>query len=124
MAKKILVMDDDPIIVEYLVDLFKDNGYQTCFAYNAEEGFNQLKNEKPHLVTLDLDMPKITGPVFCVKHRKTKELKDIPVIVISGLHAPHRLINKVAATIEKPIDRNELLKVVKDTIGGGSSGRS
>ncbi len=64
MAKKILVMDDDPTIVDYLVDLFKDNGYETCFAYNATEGFEALKNEKPDLITLDLDMPEIAGPLF------------------------------------------------------------
>ena len=121
MAKKILILDDDPMIVDYLTDLFKDNGYETCFAYNAEEGFNVLAKERPDLITLDLDMPKIAGPLFYVKYRKIEELKDIPVIVISGLHAPERSIKKVVAAIEKPVDRDKLLKIVKDTIGEGSS---
>lgn len=121
MSKKILILDDDPMIVDYLTDLFNDNGYQTCFAYNAEEGFDVLKSEKPDLITLDLDMPKITGPLFYVKFRKIEDLKDIPVIVISGMHAPHRSIKKVRAVIEKPIDRDELMKIVRDTIGAGFS---
>ena len=121
MGKKILVLDDDPIVVDYLTDLFKDNGYETFHAYNAEEGFDLLQSEKPDLITLDLDMPKITGPLFYVKYRKIDELKDIPVIVISGLHAPHRSIKKAVAAIEKPIDRGKLLKIVRDTIGEGSS---
>ena len=75
MAKKILIMDDDPIIVDYLVDLFKDNGYQTFYAYDAEEGFNVLTRERPDLITLDLDMPKISGPLFYARYRKTEELK-------------------------------------------------
>ncbi|MFH1488780.1 MAG: DVU0259 family response regulator domain-containing protein [Pseudomonadota bacterium] len=120
MAKKILIMDDDPIIVDYLADLFKDNGYETFTAYDAEEGFNVLTREKPDLITLDLDMPKITGPLFYARYRKTEELKDTPVIVISGLHVPHRSIKNAVAAIEKPIDRNELLKIVKETIGEGS----
>ena len=121
MGKKILILDDDFIIVEFLKDLFEDNGYATCQAYNAEEGFELLKKERPDLITLDLDMPKITGPLFYVKYRKIPELKDIPVIVISGLHAPHRSIKKAVAAIEKPINKEELLRIVRETIGEGSS---
>lgn len=122
MGKKILILDDDPMIVDYLKDLFNDNGYETCFAYNAEDGFDVLKNEKPDLITLDLDMPKITGPLFYVKFRKMEDLKDTPVIVISGMHVPDRSIKKVVAALEKPIDRDELLQIVKDTIGEGAPG--
>ena len=120
MGKKILILDDDPMIVDYLKDLFTDNGYETCFAYNAEQGFDVLQSEKPDLITLDLDMPKITGPLFYVKFRKMEELKDTPVIVISGLHVPDRSIKKAVAALEKPINRDELLKIVKDTIGEGA----
>jgi len=121
MEKKILILDDDPMIVDYLQDLFMDNGYKTCFAYNAEEGFNVLQNEKPDLITLDLDMPKIAGPLFYARLRKIEDLKDIPIIVISGLQVPERSIKKAVAALEKPIDRDELLSIVKDTIGEGTS---
>ena len=117
MAKKIMILDDDPVFVDFLVDLFQDNGYDTCFAHNAEEGFNVLQNEKPDLLTLDLDMPKVTGPLFYVKYKKIDELKDVPVIVISGLHVPHRSITKVVAALEKPIDRDKLLNIVKEAVG-------
>jgi len=121
MTKKIMILDDDPVFVDFLVDLFQDNGYDTCFAYNAEEGFHVLDSEKPDLITLDIDMPKVTGPLFYIKYKKIDELKDIPVIVISGLHVPHRAIKKVVAALEKPIDRDKLLNIVKETIGEGSS---
>ena len=121
MAKKIMILDDDPVFVDFLVDLFQDNGYETCFAYNAEEGFDVLENERPDLLTLDLDMPKVTGPLFYIKYTKIEELKETPVIVISGLHVPHRAIKKVVAALEKPIDRDKLLNLVKETIGEGSS---
>lgn len=117
MGKKILVMDDEPVVVDYLVDLLKDNGYETCCAYNAEEGFEVLQREKPDLITLDLDMPGVKGPLFYRRYSQMEEFKDIPVIVISGLHAPHRSIKKAVAALEKPIDREELLKIVKNTIG-------
>jgi len=117
MAKKILILDDDPVIVDYLVDLFQDNGYETCFAYDAAQGFEELKKNKPDLMTLDLDMPEVTGPLFYIKYTKLEEFKDIPVIVISGLHVPHRAIKKAVAALEKPIDRDKLLSIIKDTIG-------
>ncbi len=112
-----MILDDDPVFVDYLIDLFQDNGYETCSAYNAEEGFDVLESERPDLLTLDLDMPKVTGPLFYIKYTKIEELKDTPVIVISGLHVPHRSIKKVVAALEKPIDRDKLLSLVKETIG-------
>jgi CheY-like chemotaxis protein len=45
------------------------------------------------------------------------EFKDIPVIVVSGLAKPHLAIKKATAVVEKPFDRDELLKIVKDAIG-------
>jgi DNA-binding NtrC family response regulator len=45
------------------------------------------------------------------------EFKDIPVIVISGMHAPNRAIKRAIAALNKPVDRNELLQLVKNAIG-------
>ena len=117
MGKKILVMDDDPTVVDYLIDLLQDNGYATCKAYDAAEGFEVLEKEKPDLITLDLDMPGVKGPLFYRRYTQMEEFKDIPVIVISGMHVPHRAIKKAIAALEKPIEKEELLKIVKDTIG-------
>lgn len=117
MAKKIMVVDDDPNVVYYLVGLFHDNGYETCAAHNAPEAFDILQKEKPDLITLDIDMPEVTGPQFYRKFTKMDDLKDIPVIVISGLAKPHLAVKKAVAVVEKPFDREQLLKIVKDTIG-------
>ena len=117
MAKKIMVVDDDPNVVYYLVGLFHDNGYKTCSAHGAPEAFEVLQREEPDLITLDIDMPDITGPQFYRKYTKMDEFKDIPVIVVSGLAKPHLAIKKAVAVIEKPFDRDELLKIVTDHIG-------
>jgi CheY-like chemotaxis protein len=71
------------------------------------------------LITLDIDMPEVTGPQFYRKFTKMDDLKDIPVIVISGLAKPHLAVKKAVAVVEKPFDREQLLllKIVKDTIG-------
>ncbi len=117
MPKKILVVDDDPSVVRYLTAFLKDSGYETRSASNGEEAFEMLKKERADLVTLDLQMPNETGTRFYRNVTKDKELKDIPIIVISGLAGRHLAVSKPVAVFDKPVDRNELLKVVKDSIG-------
>ncbi|MBW1852447.1 MAG: response regulator, partial [Deltaproteobacteria bacterium] len=58
MAKKIMIVDDDPNIVTYLTDFFSDNGYETCSAADGSEALAIVKKEKPDLITLDLEMPE------------------------------------------------------------------
>ncbi len=117
MAKKILVVDDEPHVVKYLTSFLQDNGYETCSAQNGEEALEVLKNEKPDLITLDLQMPGDTGTRFYRNMSKNKEFKDTPVIVVSGLPGRHLAVSEPVAVFEKPIDRDKLLEVVRKTIG-------
>ena len=116
MAKKILIIDDDPIVVKYLQAVFSDNGYQTCTASSSMEGLEIVRKEKPDLITLDLQMPGEWGPRFYRKLRKEEELKDIPVIVISGIDGDHAVKNAVAF-VSKPFDPEKIIGIVKNTIG-------
>ena len=117
MTKKILVVDDDPVIVKYLINIFNDNGYETCSANDGAEAFEVLKKENPDLITLDLEMPKEWGPRFFRRLSKREEYKDIPVIVISGLASRHLSIDKAITWLTKPFDPEKLIGIVKNTIG-------
>jgi CheY-like chemotaxis protein len=117
MAKKILVVDDDPVIVKYIVKIFNDNGYETCTASDGVEAMDQLKAEKPALVTLDLEMHEEWGPRFYRKLTKDPDHKDTPVVVISGLSASQYAIKNAVASLNKPFDPDELMEIVKKTIG-------
>lgn len=117
MPKKILVIDDEPHIVRYLTAFLQDSGYETCSAADGEDGLEVLKKEKPDLVTLDLQMPNETGTRFYRNMVKSKEFKDIPVIVISGIPGRHLAVTKPVAVFEKPIDRDALISAVKKAIG-------
>jgi CheY-like chemotaxis protein len=116
MVKKIMVIDDDPIIVKYLVTLFTDNGYETCSASDGVQALETVKTASPDLITLDLEMPQEWGSRFYRKLSKDEELKKIPVIVISGLAGQHAVKDAVAF-IKKPFDPDKLLGIVKKTIG-------
>jgi CheY-like chemotaxis protein len=117
MPKKILVVDDEPHIVKYLTTFLQDCGYETCSAANGEEAFGVLKQEKPDLVTLDLQMPNETGTRFYRNMTKDKQFKNTPVIVISGIPGRHLAVSRPVAVFEKPIDRDALLAAIKQTIG-------
>ena len=116
MAKKILIIDDDPVVVKYLENLFQDNGYETCSASSSMEGLEVVRREKPDLISLDLEMPGEWGPRFYRKLRKDKELRDTPIIVVSGIDGDHAIRDAVAF-VAKPFDPDKLLGIVKRTIG-------
>jgi CheY-like chemotaxis protein len=116
MPKKILIIDDDPVVVKYLQAVFSDNGYETCSANSSMEGLEVVQREKPDLITLDLQMPGEWGPRFYRKLTKHKELRDIPIIVISGIDGDHAIRNAVAY-VSKPFDPEKVVGIVKNTIG-------
>lgn len=116
MPKKILIIDDDPVIVKYLQAIFSDNGYATCTASSTMEGMDVVRREKPDLITLDLQMPGEWGPRFYRKLRQDKQLRETPVIVISGIDGDHAIKDAVAF-LQKPFDPEKLVGVVKNTIG-------
>ena len=116
MSKKILVIDDDPNVVEYLVTLLEDNGYSVVTAADGAQGLAQAEKEAPDLITLDLEMPGDWGPRVFRDLSRNDELKNIPVVVISGLSGNQHAIQKAVASLTKPFDREELLKIVGDIL--------
>lgn len=117
MKKRILVVDDDANVVNYLKSVFEDNGYEVLPASDGAEALEILEETVPDLITLDLQMDKVWGPQFYRKMSKNPQLKDLPVIVISGLARPELAIKKAVAVVEKPFDPVQLVKIVKEHIG-------
>lgn len=117
MGQKILIIDDDPIIVTYLETLLVNNGYETAIAYDGTEAIRVATEFKPDLITLDLAMPKEWGPRFYRKLSKKKDCENIPVIIISGLAGREHSINKAIAFFSKPFNPDDVLKTIKEAIG-------
>ncbi len=117
MAKKILIIDDDPEVVSYLKDLFDGEGFATFTAKDGVQGLEMAQVHSPDLITLDMDMPARGGTLFYVKLRKEPSLAEIPVIVISGVGPrPPALTHKVPV-LTKPVDRVKTLRLVKEMLG-------
>ena len=127
MSTKILVVDDDPDILEAISIILEAHGYQVVTARDGIEGLHQLKEEKPDLMILDLMMPKLDGFGVC------KELKDprwskyahMPIIILSSVRqdASKRRYEletgvqlDVDDYVEKPIEHNILLERVEKVL--------
>jgi len=88
-AKKILIVDDDPDIVESLGLVLAREGYATVGAGSAEEGLEKVHTERPDLIVLDVMMPEGTeGFHFVWKLRKDEDaaLRDLPIVMLTAIH--------------------------------------
>lgn len=84
MANKILIVDDEVDIVETLVFMLKQKGYECIFAYDGEAGLKLAKEENPNLIILDVMMPKINGYKICRLLKYDARYKKIPIIMVTA----------------------------------------
>ena len=84
MAKKILVVDDEPNIVEVITSRLKANNYEVIAAFDGEEAVELTEKEKPDLIILDLMLPKMDGYQVCNQLKTNQGLKDIPIIMLTS----------------------------------------
>ena len=124
MAKRILVVDDEPDVVTYLSTVLKDAGYETLEAANGEEALAQVASGKPDLITLDITMPEMTGVRTYRTLKEDAVLSKIPVIIVTGVsHEFKQFIStrtQVPAPegyLEKPVKPEELVAEVKRLVG-------
>ncbi len=88
MAKKILLVEDEELVLDLLQRKLTNEGYEVSVAKDGEEGIQIMKKVKPDLVLLDIIMPKMGGFEVMEEMQKVPELKQIPVIVISNSGQP------------------------------------
>lgn len=91
MAKKILLIEDEKIMINLLEKKLTQEGYEVKVAPNGEEGLEMMKEEKPDVILLDIIMPKMGGFEVMEEMNKYPELKKIPVIIISNSGQPVEL---------------------------------
>jgi len=122
--KRILVVDDEPDMVEWLTAFFQDNGYATISAYDGFDGFEKAESEMPDLITLDISMDKESGIKMYRKLNESEKTSKIPVVMLTGVSvdfkkfiSSRKQVPPPTAYFEKPVDRDELLKKVKELIG-------
>ncbi|MGC8763097.1 MAG: response regulator [Acidobacteriota bacterium] len=124
MAKKILVVDDEPDVVTYLSTVLTDAGYEAVPAYNGDEALRRVAESRPDLITLDITMPEMTGVKAYRKLKEDPGLRKIPVVIVTGVtHDFKRFISTrdqvppPEGYLEKPVKPEDLLAEVRRLLG-------
>lgn len=84
MAKKILIVDDEPDLVKGLPIILESKGYEVVLAYDGEEGLDKARKEKPDLIILDLMLPKMDGYMVCCLLKADTNYRRIPIIMFTA----------------------------------------
>ena len=121
MAKKILIIDDDPGVHFITTPILTKAGYVVVSAKHGEQGFQLALNERPDLIILDVIMPGIKGRDLCAKMKTYDVIKDIPVVFLTAKDSEEDIkaeLDAGAVThLTKPIDSAQLVAVVKGILG-------
>ena len=126
MPAKILIVDDDPDMVELLRFALTEAGYSACTATTGTEALAEAQRSSPDLVVLDLLLPEMNGFNVCENLRRNAATASVPIIMITVLPGQFpRLVGTEAgvnAYVNKPFQTQELVSCVNGLLRG--SGRA
>lgn len=122
MAKKILLVEDEELIIKLLQKKLLSEGYDVSLATDGEEGMNKVRDYKPDLILLDIVMPKKGGFEVLEDLNRDSDLRNIPVIIISNSGQPMELdraqrLGVKDWLIKTEFDPKEVLEKVVKQIG-------
>ena len=119
MKTKILLVDDEKDIVEFLQYNLEQEGFNVITAYDGKEALEKM-SQKPDLLILDVMMPRMNGYEVCEKLRGTDEYKNIPIVFLtaksSEIDEVHGLNIGANDFIQKPISPKKLIARVKSNL--------
>ena len=91
---KILLIEDDALFVKMYQKKFAHEGMELVAAYDGAEGVEKTKSDKPHVIILDLMLPKMSGSEVLKKIKDDPQTNSIPVIVLTNLSTSADEVNK------------------------------
>ena len=126
-AAKILVVDDNEVIVKTICLKLKGAGYRVATAQDGAEAMSIVRMEKPDLILLDITFPPDVAGVpwdgFRIMEwlHRVDESRKIPIIIITGgddvKNKERAMASGAVAFFHKPINHDDLLKVIRSTLG-------
>lgn len=116
MSKKILLIDDEQETVELVKARLERENYKIFTANDGQEGLKKARDVRPDLILLDILMPNLGGYGFVQQLRADHQLKNIPVIVLSGRAAMYEAFQKegVADYLLKPFLPGQLSEKITE----------
>ena len=126
MAKKVLMIDDDPEFIEAITNVLDAKGYEIVSASNGKDGVEKAKAENPDIILLDVMMTtESEGFDVAREMHKDESAKNIPVIILTGIRKamslpfgfePDETWLPVKQVLEKPVKPEVLLKAIEENI--------
>lgn len=118
-AKKILVVDDDPVILRLLESILKGKGFEVVVARDGIDAMVQVKNTNPRLIILDIMMPELNGYEVCSHLKFDPQYKHIPIVILTS--RDQELDARIGRMMgieymHKPVDRELLLATIEGLI--------
>jgi two-component system alkaline phosphatase synthesis response regulator PhoP len=124
--KKVLVIDDDPDIIEIVKASLAKEPYEILVAYDGEEGVKAARASKPDAIILDIMMPNKDGFTACHELKHDEKCKNIPILILTAV-GQHFATTRYAKSqgmslesedyVEKPIDPKLLVERVRELMG-------
>ncbi len=123
---KILIVDDDPDLVEAVTMILESKDYDVIAAYGGIEGLEKAKTEDPDLIVLDVMMPDKDGYAVCKELKADPQYSKIPILLLTAV------VSKISTTrytqqmgleteaddyIDKPVEPAELVKRIEVLLG-------
>jgi two-component system alkaline phosphatase synthesis response regulator PhoP len=121
----ILVVDDDPDLVESVSMKLESDNFRVAKAYDGLEAWDKIKAERPDLIILDVMMPRKNGYELCDELKKSEEYKDIVIVLLTAVA---EAVTSTSYThmdgkttladdfIPKPIELDKLMEMVKENL--------
>lgn len=116
--KTILIADDNPSFLMYIGILIKRLGYNIFIAKNGAEALKIMKEKRPSLVFLDINMPVMDGKACLSLAKNDPEIKDIPIFVFTARFENIQDCIKLGCNgyLKKPINLSEIYETIQNTI--------
>ncbi len=119
---RILIVDDDPDIVESVGTILRKKNHEVIEAYGGKEGLEKAKKEKPDAIILDVMMPDKDGYEVCKELKADPDCGNIPILLLTAVVSQiskttytHRMGMETEADdyVDKPVEPSELVRLVE-----------
>ena len=126
MISRILIVEDDKDLREYLKDLLLSNNYLVELSSDGASALSYLKKTEPDLVILDLGLPDIDGKSVCIEIKKT--YPDLPILILTARHSTAEIVTGLNLGADdyvvKPFVGEELMARIKARLRNKDNGKS
>jgi DNA-binding response OmpR family regulator len=109
----VLVVEDDPVIAQLLTILCSQLGFRALKAPDGEAAVAALQRERPQLITLDLNLPQLSGQEVLAHVRASEALCATPVVVVSALDPEDAVRDQADAVVKKPFEVEGLIALMQ-----------